>query len=139
MNLKNFQLWLFALTCSTLAWAATGCTLVNDPQALNASTTAHKTHHTQRNYSKAMARHQEVFVTEPSFTPISSTAGVWKGKIQGAGKIHLHLQIHRNGALESVRYMGNISLKDKPSSFSIRSSLPPGNDWSWKLVAYRVS
>jgi len=107
------------------------------PQKQNTNITTQKIHYTPPQHTKVMARHQEVLVSEQSFTPISATLGMWKGRVQGAGKIHLHLQIHRNGALESVRYMGNISLNDKSSSFSIRSSIPSGNGWSWRLIGYQ--
>lgn len=75
-------------------------------------------------------------VIKQSYSRLSKNQGLWKGRVAGNGKVHLTLQIFRNGILESSRYMGNVLLNptDRSISFHFKSYLPKGNDWTWKIL-----
>lgn len=62
--------------------------------------------------------------------------GIWRGAVAGNGTVHLRLVIKRNGIIQSTRYMGNVALLDKTTTFAFKSVTPSGNDWSWDIVAY---
>lgn len=80
----------------------------------------------QRKYAK-------VIISEFEFLPKSE--GIWRGRVAGNGRVHLHLKIKKDGVLESTRYMGNVQLADKSTTFAFRSVTPSGNNWSWDIVA----
>lgn len=61
--------------------------------------------------------------------------GWWRGTVKGNGHVHLHLQIVRNGVIESTRYMGSVLLKERSTWFSFKSPLPGGHGWSWNITA----
>lgn len=71
-----------------------------------------------------------------SFKPLPSHEGLWSGRIEGNGVVHLRLVIQRLGVIESTRYMGNVRLQNKSSSFAFKSMQPAGKNWSWDIVAY---
>jgi hypothetical protein len=80
----------------------------------------------QRPYAK-------ILLSEFEFLPQSE--GIWRGRVTGNGTVHLHLQIKKNGKVESTRYMGNVALAGKSTTFAFRSVTPPGANWSWDIVA----
>ena len=81
----------------------------------------------------SLSHYAKIIVSEFEFLPQSE--GIWRGKVAGNGKVHLHLQIKKNGKVESTRYMGNVALADKTTTFAFRSVTPPGANWSWDIVA----
>ena len=81
----------------------------------------------------SLSHYAKIIVSEFEFLPKSE--GIWRGKVAGNGKVHLHLQIKKNGKVESTRYMGNVALADKTTTFAFRSVTPPGANWSWDIVA----
>ncbi len=74
-------------------------------------------------------------VLSSNLKKVSAMDGVWGGRVEGNGTVHLELQIYRGGALESKRYMGHVPLKNKSTAFRFRSVMPNGPAWSWKIVA----
>ena len=74
-------------------------------------------------------------VLTKTFKIANKSEGLWRGTIEGNGLVHLKLQIIRNGAIESARYMGSVFLPNKSTWFSFKSSLPKGLDWSWDISA----
>ena len=74
-------------------------------------------------------------VTKQSYQR-AGAQGWWRGTVRGNGQVHLQLQIMRNGAVESTRYMGNVHLNDKATWFSFKSPLPNGQGWSWNIRAF---
>ena len=79
-------------------------------------------------------------ISNQSFTRIAKDLGLWTGRIRGDGYVSLSLRILRHGALESVRYIGQVkvTLDEKPTKFNFRSTLPKGNGWSWQILAQIV-
>ena len=73
-------------------------------------------------------------VLQQSYQP-AGAQGWWRGTVRGKGRVHLQLQILRNGAVESTRYMGNVVLQGKSTWFSFKSPVPAGRGWSWLVVA----
>ena len=61
--------------------------------------------------------------------------GVWKGLVEGNGMVHLFLEILRDDSVEERRFMGNVLLRDKSTTFAFVSPLPKGNNWSWRVAA----
>ncbi len=70
-----------------------------------------------------------------SFSKISPTEGLWKGKVRGNGRIHLVLRILEDERIESSIYMGSVPLSHKTTGFNFRSSLPKNKNWSWVIEA----
>lgn len=75
-------------------------------------------------------------VVTQNFKEVTRSLGEWSGTVHGNGNVHLSLQILRRGKLESKRYIGNVPLKDKSTTFHFRSPLPVGRDWTWNIVAF---
>jgi hypothetical protein len=61
--------------------------------------------------------------------------GTWKGLVEGNGMIHLFLEILRGEAVEERRFMGNVLLHGKSTTFAFVSPLPQGKDWTWRVSA----
>lgn len=97
------------------------CTSVNSQGQSHAAKVASRT------YAK---------VLRSEFSELPAQEGIWRGSIAGNGTVHLRLVIKKNGIIQSSRYMGNIALADKSTTFAFRSVTPPGDDWSWDIVAY---
>ncbi len=89
--------------------------------------------------SPGQGRTIAINVENPSLRDFNGNEGVWTGAIKASGTIHLKLQFYRDGKIISTRYMGKTKLSGQKSSFMIRSALPHGNNWSWKIVAYQLS
>ena len=75
-------------------------------------------------------------VIRSDFSTLPKQEGIWRGLIAGNGTVHLRLLIKRNGSVHSSRYMGNVALNDRSTTFAFRSVVPAGKDWSWDIVAY---
>ncbi len=75
-------------------------------------------------------------VLEQNFSRINSIDGLWSGRVEGNGLVHLELQILRNGTFESRRYMGGVNLVRKSTGFRFRSTVPKGEGWSWAVIAF---
>ena len=75
-------------------------------------------------------------VLEQYFKRLSTSDGLWSGRVEGEGKVNLELHILRDGAVESRRYMGNVELANSSSGFKFRSSLPKGPGWEWRVIAF---
>lgn len=63
------------------------------------------------------------------------TTGTWKGLVEGNGMVHLFLEILRGEAVEERRFMGNVLLHGKATTFAFVSPLPHGKDWTWRVSA----
>jgi hypothetical protein len=63
------------------------------------------------------------------------STGVWKGLVEGNGMVHLFLEILRGEAIEERRFMGNVLLRGKSTTFAFVSPLPRGSDWTWRVSA----
>jgi hypothetical protein len=77
-------------------------------------------------------------VTTQTYRP-AGMQGWWRGTVRGNGRVHLNLQILRNGSIESTRYMGNVFLRGKSTWFSFKGPVPRGDGWSWNVVASATS
>lgn len=75
-------------------------------------------------------------VVSSEFSELPRREGVWRGSVAGNGRVHLRLLIRKNGIIQSSRYMGNVDLADRSTTFAFRSVTPPGKDWSWDIEAY---
>jgi hypothetical protein len=74
-------------------------------------------------------------VLDSKFRKLSPNQGEWSGIVEGNGEVHLELRIYRGEKLETSRYMGNVTLANKQTTFKFNSSLPKGRSWNWKVIA----
>lgn len=74
-------------------------------------------------------------ITKHSYKRLSKVSGQWRGIVEGNGTIRLTLHILRNGEIESSRFMGEVALRNKKTSFNFISSPPQGTGWSYKIIA----
>lgn len=74
-------------------------------------------------------------VLQHNFQRISKNEGLWTGKVHGNGNVQLQLQWYKSGVLHSSQPVGNIVLRNKTSSFGLRSAVPKGENWKWELMA----
>lgn len=74
-------------------------------------------------------------IDEPTFSTHSKGTGMWKGFIEGNGKINLTLQILQNGELLESRAMGQTYLLNSKTTFTFTSPLPRVAGWTWNVVA----
>ncbi|MCO6432260.1 MAG: hypothetical protein J5J00_15510 [Deltaproteobacteria bacterium] len=74
-------------------------------------------------------------IVKASYKRLSSVSGQWRGIVEGNGNIKLTLHIIRNGAIESTRFMGQIALRNKKTSFNFVSAPPAGKGWTYTIIA----
>ena len=74
------------------------------------------------------------FITEQSFAALPQQQGLWRGKVKGNGRVHLKLEIFKEGKVIMSRYMGNVFLINKSSTFAFKTTLPSENGWRWRIV-----
>lgn len=74
-------------------------------------------------------------VDDPTYSQMNGTTGMWRGRIQGNGKIALVLQILQNGNLIEARQMGETYLMNASTTFAFTSPIPRTAGWSWNVVA----
>lgn len=75
-------------------------------------------------------------IVKQTFKTFKNSQGLWKGIVEGNGRVHLRLEIFRDGNIESSRSMGSIFLNNKSTWFSFKSMLPAGQDWRWNISAF---
>lgn len=68
-------------------------------------------------------------VIEQNFEDVGNGEGLWRGRIEGQGLIHLRLYIIRSGQIETIKYMGSVSLDGGSTYYAFKSSLPSGAGW----------
>ena len=74
-------------------------------------------------------------VSDVSLKAISENEGMWKGYIEGNGKITLTLEIqHTNKQIERLP-MGKVELHNSKTTFAYRGWLPKPFGWSWSILA----
>ncbi len=79
-------------------------------------------------------------VAKTSFQRVGARDGMWRGIVSGNGMVHLKLLIHRPGSGEQFWDIGSIHLKNgKSTNFGFRTVAPPGDRWSWKVVAHATT
>lgn len=82
---------------------------------------------------RAAARpHRYAKVLQNNFSYDGKKRGVWTGRVEGNGTIHLRLHLVSDGKKET-RYMGNIQLAHKSTSFRFESSVPESSAWKWSI------
>ncbi len=91
--------------------------------------------HTESHAAKVAAR-AYAKVINSEFSELPAQEGIWRGLVAGNGTVHLRLVIKKDGIIQSTRYMGNVALLDKTTTFAFKAVTPPGKDWSWDIVAY---
>lgn len=76
-------------------------------------------------------------IINPTFSPVANGEGVWRGFVEGTGKVHLLLAISHKGVTQYRRYMGNIMLtaKDRMIPFTFKSLRPKEDHWGWQILA----
>lgn len=74
-------------------------------------------------------------VSEVSLKALSDNEGMWKGYIEGNGKITLTLEIqHVSKQIEHLP-MGKVELHNSKTTFAYRGWLPKPFGWSWSILA----
>lgn len=75
-------------------------------------------------------------VVEKGFKQLSDTDGQWKGIVEGHGKVHLSLEIAKDGKLDSRWNMGAVELRQgRRSWFVFRANVPQDSRWTWSIIA----
>ena len=75
-------------------------------------------------------------VAKTSFQRIGARDGLWRGVVSGNGLVHLQLLIRRAGSTEQRWRIGSIHLNNgKSTNFGFRTVVPPGDHWTWQVVA----
>ena len=75
-------------------------------------------------------------IKKQTYKRITNITGQWRGIVEGNGTLRLTLQILRNGDVESSRFMGEVALKNKSTSFNFVSAPPKGSDWTWHILVF---
>ncbi|NDC39177.1 MAG: hypothetical protein EBZ48_14210, partial [Proteobacteria bacterium] len=81
---------------------------------------------------------QTTHIETQTFRRISVETGEWGGIVNGNGQIRLGLQILQGGQVTSTRWMGEVELANKPTSFHFISSIPSTSDWTWRIITVAV-
>jgi hypothetical protein len=75
-------------------------------------------------------------IVEKKFKQITDTDGQWKGIVEGHGKVHLRLEIEKNGRVDSRWNMGTVELRQgRKSWFVFRARVPQDSRWTWSIIA----
>jgi hypothetical protein len=80
--------------------------------------------------------------TGPSYSMVLGTkfqrrdkdTGHWSGEVEGRGNIRLFLRLMKDGHLFEERYMGQVLLSGKKTTFNFLSSLPRERGWDWQII-----
>ena len=79
-------------------------------------------------------------VLEQKFINLAGRQGIWRGVVQGHGRIKLKLQIFEGQRLISSASMGETTLLNgKRTFFVYKATVPKARDWTWKVVAQATS
>jgi len=74
-------------------------------------------------------------VVSSRFIPVSGNQGVWSGVVAGNGRVHLNLNILKGRVTHTRKYMGQVVLNNKTSTFKFKTALPDFPGWRWRIVA----
>jgi hypothetical protein len=74
-------------------------------------------------------------VHDTNFQRLGRRDGLWRGLVKGNGTVHLTLVLKRGDTVIDERYMGNVTLLDRETTFAFRSVLPTQHEWDWDISA----